>query len=163
MSTAILTLSENGQLQKIHDLWLLTSNCPSNSNQADSSQLSLSSFWGLFLITGLASILSLIIYMIRLLLQFIQRHNEIPVSTRSFHSRSKRFIKSFASYVDESGKATDKKRGSRGSGKKKKSTPYPPEQSPLSDQSSQSDESSLPHQSPDHMDSVDAQSKHSCP
>jgi hypothetical protein len=164
MSTAILTLSENGQLQKIHDFWLLASDCPSNTNDVDSSQLSLNSFWGLFLITGSASLLSLVIYLIRLLWQFSRRHSEIQVSTRSFSSRSKTFIKSFASYVDESEKPRGKRKRSNGSGRKKKTTPYlqdhnspsSPNPSSQSDQSFQSDQSS-----PDRIGGIDADFKHS--
>ncbi|KAH7289301.1 hypothetical protein KP509_31G069500 [Ceratopteris richardii] len=104
MSTAILTLSENGQLQRIHDVWLSADNCASNGNQVDSSQLSLDSFWGLFLITGVASLLSLLIYIIRLLFQFSRRSPPVEPSeshTQSLSSKSKRFLKSFASYVDQ--------------------------------------------------------------
>lgn len=65
-STAILTLSESGDLQRIYDQWLSTSSC-SNSNVAVSSnQLGLGTFWGLFLITGLASLVCCIIYLIRM-------------------------------------------------------------------------------------------------
>lgn len=67
-STAILTLSESGDLQRIYDQWLSTSSC-SNSNVAVSSnQLGLGTFWGLFLITGLASLVCCIIYLIRMAL-----------------------------------------------------------------------------------------------
>lgn len=101
MSAAILTLSENGQLQRLHDMWLMTDQCGSPISQVQSNQLSLSSFWGLFLVTGLASVTSLLVYMFRLLWQFLHKANAIDQS-RSFSSRSTRFIKSFASYIDES-------------------------------------------------------------
>ncbi|XWS63198.1 hypothetical protein CRYUN_Cryun06bG0075300 [Craigia yunnanensis] len=44
MSTAILTLSENGQLQKIHDQWLSRRACSFESSEAESEQLDLQSF-----------------------------------------------------------------------------------------------------------------------
>jgi ionotropic glutamate receptor len=45
MSTAILSLSENGELQRIHDKWLSESACTSDDNQLKSNQLGLKSFW----------------------------------------------------------------------------------------------------------------------
>lgn len=120
MSTAILTLSEGGQLQKIHDMWLSTDTCTSNGSEADSSQLSLNSFWGLFLITGLASIASLLVYMIRLLRQFSQRNLPSQPPARTLSSRSAIFLKSFASYVDEPGIQMPDKKGASTSQKKKK-------------------------------------------
>ncbi|XP_027340159.1 glutamate receptor 3.4 isoform X2 [Abrus precatorius] len=69
MSTAILQLSENGDLQKIHDKWLLKHDCTAEDN-VDSNKLSLSSFWGLFLICGIACILALIAFFVRVLCQY---------------------------------------------------------------------------------------------
>ncbi|KAJ0098236.1 hypothetical protein Patl1_29290 [Pistacia atlantica] len=48
MSTAILHLSENGDLQRIHDKWLLKSACSSQGTKHEVDQLHLNSFWGLF-------------------------------------------------------------------------------------------------------------------
>ncbi|KAM3376715.1 hypothetical protein P3S68_009128 [Capsicum galapagoense] len=48
MSRAILQLSEKGELEKIRNKWL------QRSSAADSEQLQLKSFWGLFLICGVA-------------------------------------------------------------------------------------------------------------
>ncbi|XP_054816643.1 glutamate receptor 3.4-like isoform X2 [Prosopis cineraria] len=71
MSTAILQLSENGDLQKIHDKWLLKNECSATqNNDENSNQLSLSSFWGLFLISGIACLLALIAFCIRVFCQF---------------------------------------------------------------------------------------------
>ncbi|XP_052178538.1 glutamate receptor 3.4-like [Diospyros lotus] len=74
LSTAILQLSENGDLQRIHDKWLSVNGCSSQSNQADESRLSLTSFWGLFLICGIACFLALTIFFCRVCLQF-RRYN----------------------------------------------------------------------------------------
>lgn len=68
MSTAILQLSENGDLQKIHDKWLNKKECA--SNDADSNKLSLKSFWGLFLMCGIACLLALIVFFVRLFGQY---------------------------------------------------------------------------------------------
>ncbi|OWM78566.1 hypothetical protein CDL15_Pgr002733 [Punica granatum] len=69
LSTAILQLSENGDLQKIHDKWLSNSECtPAISD--DQSRLSLDSFWGLFLICGIASFLALAVFFCRVFKQY---------------------------------------------------------------------------------------------
>ncbi|XVE74480.1 hypothetical protein DITRI_Ditri12bG0020200 [Diplodiscus trichospermus] len=70
LSTAILQLSENGDLQKIHDKWLTHSDCSVQINQVDENQLSLSSFWGLFLICGIACILALAMFFYRVFSQY---------------------------------------------------------------------------------------------
>jgi hypothetical protein len=104
MSTAILTISENGELQRIHDLWLGSSACDLEGNQIDSDQLSLSSFWGLFLITGAASLGSVILYVIRLLIRFCREGYHVDsLREESWSSRGVGLVRSFASYVDEPG------------------------------------------------------------
>lgn len=70
LSTAILQLSENGDLQKIHDKWLSRTECSMSLNQVDVNQLSLSSFWGLFLICGIACFIALSIFFFRVLFQY---------------------------------------------------------------------------------------------
>eukprot|EP00250_Pteridium_aquilinum_P021125 c25034_g1_i3 orf=597-3347(-) len=121
MSTAILKISEGGQLQKIHDAWISTAECASNDNQIDSNHLGLSSFWGLFLITGLASLSSLLIYIIRLLRQF-SRHSppsDTPAQTLSSRGAKCKCIKSFVSFMDAPAIKPDRK-GATCSEKKKK-------------------------------------------
>ncbi|KAK6143789.1 hypothetical protein DH2020_024137 [Rehmannia glutinosa] len=61
MSAAIIALSENGELQKIHNKWLNTRACGQPSSE-DSDQLQLKSFWGLFLLCGIACFFALLIY-----------------------------------------------------------------------------------------------------
>lgn len=70
LSTAILQLSENGDLQKIHNKWLTRNECSMQINQVDSTQLSLSSFWGLFLISGIACFVGLILFFCRVFCQY---------------------------------------------------------------------------------------------
>lgn len=103
MSTAILTLSENGDLQRIHDKWLTKSACiNSQSTELESNSLNLSSFWGLFLICGIACFLSLLIYFILVLRQFSLQvpPTELDPSGQS-NSRSSRSLHSFLSFVDD--------------------------------------------------------------
>ncbi|KAG8654495.1 hypothetical protein MANES_05G124900v8 [Manihot esculenta] len=69
MSTAILALSESGDLQRIHDKWLMHSSCSSDTTELESNRLELKSFWGLFLICGLACFLALCIYFLQIIRQ----------------------------------------------------------------------------------------------
>ncbi|KAJ4980417.1 hypothetical protein NE237_031254 [Protea cynaroides] len=70
LSTAILGLSENGDLQRIHDKWLSRNLCSAQTNQVDSNRLSLSSFWGLFLISGIACFIALLMFCGRIFNQY---------------------------------------------------------------------------------------------
>ena len=50
--------------QRIHDKWLSRTGYSSQDTGVDSNQLSLKSFWGLFLITGLASTVLCLYYLV---------------------------------------------------------------------------------------------------
>ncbi|KAF8410700.1 hypothetical protein HHK36_003234 [Tetracentron sinense] len=102
LSTAILRLSENGDLQKIHDKWLSHSRCSTQVNEVDLYRLSLNSFWGLLLICGIACFLALIAYLIKVLGQFRkyspegkgeEEEEEVELDRSDSHrpNRSKRF------------------------------------------------------------------------
>ncbi|KAF5943201.1 hypothetical protein HYC85_020843 [Camellia sinensis] len=67
MSTAILTLSENGELQRIHDEWLTRSTRGLESAEIiESGRLHMRSFLGLYLICAAAWSVSLIIYFLKI-------------------------------------------------------------------------------------------------
>ncbi|KAL6629721.1 hypothetical protein ACP70R_029486 [Stipagrostis hirtigluma subsp. patula] len=103
LSTAILALSENGELQRIHDKWLKTGECTAETTEfMDSSQLRLESFWGLFLICGVACVLALLIYFGIMLRRYL-RHEppETAVSSEPGSSKSRRSLKKFLSFVDD--------------------------------------------------------------
>uniref|UniRef100_A0A5B6ZAM6 Glutamate receptor n=1 Tax=Davidia involucrata TaxID=16924 RepID=A0A5B6ZAM6_DAVIN len=100
MSTAILTLSENGELQKIHDKWLTRKACSSQSSQLISDQLQLQSFWGLFLICGIACFLALLIYFCLMVRQF-SRHVPELSNHPSHHSSPSGRILTFLSFVNK--------------------------------------------------------------
>ncbi|XP_077219894.1 glutamate receptor 3.3-like [Tasmannia lanceolata] len=100
MSTAILTLSENGDLQRIHDKWLTRSECSSQTSELESNQLNFKSFWGLFLICGLACFLALCIYFVMILCQFSRYFPKEPNSSTQGGSRSLR-LQTFLSFADE--------------------------------------------------------------
>ncbi|XP_076928102.1 glutamate receptor 3.4-like [Bidens hawaiensis] len=70
LSTAILQLSETRELQRIHDKWLSAASCSTQATDVEDSSLSLSSFWGLFVICGVACVLSLSIFFCRMLCQY---------------------------------------------------------------------------------------------
>ncbi|KAH0894561.1 hypothetical protein HID58_056990 [Brassica napus] len=105
MSTAILGLSETGQLQKIREKWLSKSNC-SNLNGShsddDQEQLGLHSFWGLFLMCGVACFIALLIYFFKIVRDFCNDHKPVEEaivpSPESSHSNT---LHTFLAYFDE--------------------------------------------------------------
>ncbi|XP_059647361.1 glutamate receptor 3.2-like isoform X2 [Cornus florida] len=108
MSTAILTLSENGDLQKIHDKWLKGEACSSESSQLESDQLHLRSFWGLFLISGIACFLALLIYLYLMLREFSRHLPELSDRSIRGHTRPAR-IQTFLSFADEKEEVSNRK------------------------------------------------------
>ncbi|CAK9180326.1 unnamed protein product [Ilex paraguariensis] len=100
LSTAILTLSENGDLQRIHDKWLIRSACSSDNTEIESDRLHLKSFAGLFLLCGTACFIALFIYFLQIMHKF--RHAAPPESVSdgpgSSHSRR---LKTLFSLMDE--------------------------------------------------------------
>ncbi|XP_057992244.1 glutamate receptor 3.2 isoform X2 [Hevea brasiliensis] len=100
MSTAILNLSENGDLQKIRDKWLTRKACSSQSSESGSEQLQLQSFWGLFLICGIACFLALFIYFCIMLRQFSRYLPEDSEPSVQGSSRSRR-LQTFLSFADD--------------------------------------------------------------
>ncbi|KAE8010755.1 hypothetical protein FH972_007092 [Carpinus fangiana] len=62
MSTAILRLSETGDLQKLQDKWLAKRTCNSKGVKQEVEHISLQSFKGLFLLCGLACFVALIFF-----------------------------------------------------------------------------------------------------
>ncbi|KAL8167836.1 hypothetical protein V2J09_009335 [Rumex salicifolius] len=111
MSTAILKLSENGDLQRIHDKWLTINSCSLDSTEIESSQLHLKSFLGLFLLCGIACLIALCIYCVQIWRQF-RRQRDLcldPGSSRSKH------LQTILSLIDE-------KKDPSGSSKRRRSS-----------------------------------------
>ncbi|KAM1062441.1 hypothetical protein EV2_027526 [Malus domestica] len=98
LSTAILKLSENGDLQRIYDKWLIRTPCASNGGKLQVDRLQLKSFKGLFIICGAACFLALAIYFCIMLRQFSRHYTEELVSTGG--STSAR-VQTFLTFVDE--------------------------------------------------------------
>ncbi|KAL4650639.1 hypothetical protein ACB092_01G102400 [Castanea dentata] len=64
VSRAVLNVTEGEKMKEIENAWLeKQNNCTNSNNQVSSASLSLASFWGLFLIAGVASLLALTISM----------------------------------------------------------------------------------------------------
>lgn len=112
LSTAILTLSENGELQRIHDKWLKTGDCSTdNAEFVDSNQLRLESFMGLFLICGAACVLALLIYLGITIRQYLRHEQPGPaISVDAGSSTSKRSLRKFISFADDKQPPPKKKR-----------------------------------------------------
>ncbi|KAH6795994.1 hypothetical protein C2S51_036980 [Perilla frutescens var. frutescens] len=130
LSTAILQLSENGELQRIHDKWLSQESCSVQTNPIDENRLSFKSFWGLFLICGIACFVALTIFFCRVCLQFSRYSNIVeqqseeapdPVQTPRRTLRAKSF-KNLIDFVDRK-EAEIKESFRRKSGESKR-TPY---------------------------------------
>ncbi|KAL2459910.1 Glutamate receptor 3.2 [Abeliophyllum distichum] len=112
MSTAILMLSENGELQKIRDRWLNKIICGLQGPEQKSDQLRLNSFWGLFLICGIACFLALLVYFCSILRQFkrnLPEQSEPPNRSSSRSIRIQRFL-SFADEKEEESKSRLKRK-----------------------------------------------------
>ncbi|XP_045800934.1 glutamate receptor 3.4-like isoform X1 [Trifolium pratense] len=109
MSTAILQLSENGDLQKIHDKWLSKQNCAAKVDDVDSNELSLSSFWGLFLICGIACLIAMTVFFVRVFCQYMkfipeseeEVDQENPSNRRRRSFRSSKSFKELFEFVDK--------------------------------------------------------------
>lgn len=105
MSTAILNLSESGQLQKITDEWLKNGTCGTQSSQANSNKFGLNRFWGLFLVMGIICFIALLVFFCRMIFLFTRHADRYMEDSNdgshSFSSKGAKIVKSFASFVDE--------------------------------------------------------------
>ncbi|XP_062106121.1 glutamate receptor 3.7-like, partial [Humulus lupulus] len=110
MSTAILKLSETGKLQEIHKHWFCKIGCPGDNEQDNEpNQLHLISFWGLYLLCGASCLAALVIFLLRMIYQFVRykRHENQNVAslphspTRASSGHCSGVISSFVDFVDE--------------------------------------------------------------
>ncbi|KAI4327858.1 hypothetical protein L6164_020270 [Bauhinia variegata] len=100
MSTAILELAENGDLQRIRDKWLLSSACLSQNAKFEVDRLNLKSFWGLYLVAGLVCLLALIIYIITITRQYC-KHQSGELESHSQQSQGSSSVRTFLAFVDK--------------------------------------------------------------
>ncbi|XP_010270821.1 PREDICTED: glutamate receptor 2.8-like [Nelumbo nucifera] len=95
VSRAILNLTEGNNMDMVEQKWFQTT-CDDQSTTVSSNSLSLSSFWGLFLITGVSSASSLFIFLI----SFIYKHRNISSNIGSGNSFWRRLV-TLAKYFDQ--------------------------------------------------------------
>ncbi|KAH7568901.1 hypothetical protein JRO89_XS06G0070000 [Xanthoceras sorbifolium] len=89
-SEAILKLSETGVLKSLEERWFAPSpECLANATNKETESLSLSSFWGLYLISGATSTICSMIFLFRLLRNY--KHDR-PDASQSNIAPSKRII-----------------------------------------------------------------------
>ncbi|KAF7129905.1 hypothetical protein RHSIM_Rhsim10G0193400 [Rhododendron simsii] len=111
MSTAILKLSENGDLQRIHDKWLMSSACSSQGAKLAVDRLQLKSFSGLFIVCGLVCFLALLVYFVKMVGQYIRHYSaEEPESSGSSWSSHFQTFLTFAGEKEEDVKSRSKRR-----------------------------------------------------
>ncbi|KAG5534473.1 hypothetical protein RHGRI_022564 [Rhododendron griersonianum] len=103
MSTAILKLSETGELQRIHDKWLMRSACSLQGANLEVNRIQLKSFSGLFIICGLACLFAFLVYFALLVCQFTKDYSES--SDSSGRSSQSARIRTFLSFVGKSEQA----------------------------------------------------------
>ena len=97
-------MSQSGELQRIKDYWFKSDECQSENADATSNRLDIGNFWGLFLISGVASVLCVIIHMF-LMLQKYKQHQQVQgtnvLSNPRFVNRFKEFIVFADKYMNE--------------------------------------------------------------
>ncbi|XP_031483838.1 glutamate receptor 2.7-like [Nymphaea colorata] len=101
ISRAILNLTEGNQMAKLVEDWGINTECANQETEKISSSLSLSSFWGLFFITGTASLGALIIGTISIIHQYKKRELGTSPSVDSEFKSQWRKLLDFVRYFDE--------------------------------------------------------------
>jgi hypothetical protein len=95
LSQAILQMSQSGELQRIKDYWFKNNECQAESSDATSNQLDIGNFWGLFLISGVASVLCVAIHifiMVKKYKEHQQMQGTAALASPHFVKRLKEFI-----------------------------------------------------------------------
>ncbi|GLT49417.1 hypothetical protein SLA2020_229730 [Shorea laevis] len=78
VSRAVLTVIEGDRMKQIEKAWFTKqASCSDSSTSVSSSSLGLGSFWGLFLIAGVAAVLALIIFVS----DFLYKHKDVLRNT----------------------------------------------------------------------------------
>ncbi|KAK2649874.1 hypothetical protein Ddye_017363 [Dipteronia dyeriana] len=116
MSTAILKLSENGELQRIGKHWFCKPDCPwERSHNTEAHQLHFISFWGLYILCGTITLVALLVFLLRTVSQFVrykrrQMLQSSPSTSSSSTSttRCSNVIYNFFDFIDEKEEAIKK-------------------------------------------------------
>ncbi|GLU01189.1 hypothetical protein SLE2022_185110 [Rubroshorea leprosula] len=78
VSTAVLTVIEGDRMKQIEEAWFTKqTSCSDSCTSVSCSSLGLGSFWGLFLIAGVAAVLALIIFVS----EFLYKHKDVLRNT----------------------------------------------------------------------------------
>nr|ABW74562.1 glutamate receptor 1 [Boechera divaricarpa] len=94
VSRAILNVTQGDEMKPIENKWFGNqSNCPDPDTTLSSHGLTLSSFWGLFLIAGLASFLALLVFVANFLYE--HRHTLFGDSEISFSKKLTFLLRNF--------------------------------------------------------------------
>lgn len=89
MSTAILKLAENGKLQEINEHWFCKMGCPGERRKSSvPNQLHLSSFWGLYILCGTSALTAFVVFLIRVIIQFVRYKRNTMINPLSSSSSS---------------------------------------------------------------------------
>ncbi|MCO5591581.1 hypothetical protein L7F22_045568 [Adiantum nelumboides] len=109
MSQAILHMSQTGELERIRTYWLQEVACDDSANNptAQSNQLDIVSFWGLFLISGAASVVCVLIHLLFLFKNY-RKHQRAEGSVIAVSKRFSEHLKQFMIYADKA-KCEEKK------------------------------------------------------
>ncbi|KAL0301801.1 UNVERIFIED_CONTAM: Glutamate receptor 3.7 [Sesamum radiatum] len=114
MSTAILKLTESGQLQKIKKKWFCKSGCSDERRRKpEPKQLNLSSFWALYSLCGTFALMAFFLFLIRAIRQYIryksrQMDPSSPTSSISSSILFSQAIHNFLKFIDEKEEAIKK-------------------------------------------------------
>ncbi|KAI5599579.1 hypothetical protein BDE02_02G205900 [Populus trichocarpa] len=113
ISTAILKLSENGELQKIYEKWFCKMGCHGEKKHGNGpNQLKLTSFWGLYILCGAFALTALVVFLLRMVRQFVRyKRRQLRCSSPSSISPSTRcshVIYHFFDFIDEREEAIKK-------------------------------------------------------
>ncbi|XP_057796661.1 glutamate receptor 3.7 [Salvia miltiorrhiza] len=109
VSTAILKLTESGQLEKINKKWFCKSGCPGEQGKKpEPNELHLNSFLVLYALTGIAAAAAFSVFLVRAVRQYIdykRRQVQRDPSSLAISSSSdfvfSRAIHNFLQFVDE--------------------------------------------------------------
>lgn len=119
MSTAILNLSENGELEKIRKDWFCKLGCPEERSRRefDPNQLNLSSFWGLYLLCAVVTGSAFLVFLIRAVRQFVRyKKRQSDLSSPEIDSvQCSQVVYSFFDFIDEKEEAIKQMFEQRGS------------------------------------------------
>jgi len=102
LSNAILKLSENGELQKIHNRWFCQGSCTTKTaKSSEPYQLDLSNFGGLFLVCGIVTVACLLIFLLRTIWQFIRFKSKLRDRGEPSSKGCSQVIYNFFDFLDE--------------------------------------------------------------